>query len=336
MRKRQLHQSIIIRLYKLKFWVLLSGIILALVLFFYSKRLPTIYSTKATVYPLSSSDDNASAANTLSTLLGISELPKSFVTEASINIVDVASSKSTREAVALEKIPSLENKTIASLLIEDYNNSKSFFKKKITEPKSEKQLAALGGKLLLDCMKARMTKNGILEIVFSSRNPALLTPVTNILVERISFFYKNLKIKKAKIDFDFASKKVDSFAGVLSGVDGQAIGMSNHTMFVLPDNLHYQLPKENNGIEKSRVLRQRDAASDNKEEALWRLQKVTPVIDILDFPEPPFDTQKPPVAIYTIFGFLLGVILFSVAAVTDLWVVDIRNSMKQLIDETKG
>lgn len=335
MTNRPLHHAILIRLYKLKILLLLSGVLFAFLMFFYSKKLPVLYTTKATVYPLSSSSENSATANTLSTLLGISDLPKSFVAEASISIVDVASSKSTREAVVLEKIPSLGNKTIAELLIEDYNKYKSFNQKTIEMPKEEKKLSAVGGKLLFETMKARMTKSGILEIILSSHNPSILTPVANTLVERISFFYKNLKIKKAKIDYDFATSKVDSFGGVLSGIDGQAIGMANHTMFVLPDNLQYQLPKENNAIEKSRVLRQRDVASDTKEEALWRLQKVTPVIDILDQPEPPFDEQKPPVILYTVFGFFAGMLLFSIFAVTDLWISNIRYKMKMLMEAPK-
>jgi hypothetical protein len=53
-------------------------------------------------------------------------------------------------------------------------------------------------------------------------------------------------------------------------------------------------------------MRQRDASANNREEALWRLQKVTPIIDILDKPDPPFTAKQPSSILYGFLGFILG------------------------------
>jgi hypothetical protein len=56
-------------------------------------------------------------------------------------------------------------------------------------------------------------------------------------------------------------------------------------------------------------MRQRDGSANNKEEALWRLQKATPIIDILDRPEPPYTTRRPSSMIYGFLGFMFGAFL---------------------------
>ena len=93
---------------------------------------------------------------------------------------------------------------------------------------------------------------------------------------------------------------------VINGFDKKAVHLSNTTLFVNPGKLQYQLPKENLSSDKERVMRQRDAAVSNREDALWRLQKVTPIVETLDKPEPPFDFKRPYKFLFGILGFILG------------------------------
>ena len=55
-----------------------------------------------------------------------------------------------------------------------------------------------------------MSKNGVLEIYFSNTNKALITPVTNVLIDKLSQFYIDLKISKALADYNFTVNKIDS------------------------------------------------------------------------------------------------------------------------------
>lgn len=289
--------------------ILLAGLILAVLLFFYARSVAPVYSSRASVFPLTASNDNSAASNALSGLLGLSETPKSFSQDASINIVELALSRNTREAVALERLPDAGNKTVAECLIDNYNQHKSFYQSAIALPKDQANLAAVGGNLLKNGFAARINKNGILEINFSSTDEKLVGPVSYLFVDKISEFYKELKVKKARQDYDFTIKKIDSLDKVLGVFDSKAIHMANTTLFVQPDKIQYQIPKENLVNEKDRVARQRDAAANNREEALWRLQKVTPIIAILDKPDPPYDIKKPSSLIYALAGFVVGMIL---------------------------
>jgi hypothetical protein len=307
----ELIRVIVLRLSRFKILIMITGVVLAVVLFLYARTISPVYTSRASVFPLTASSDNSAAATTLSSILGIAETPKSFSQEASINIVELAQSRNVREAVAIDHIPELGKKTIAEILIDNYNKTRPFYEQPLKTPRDSSALAAVGGAILKSGIYARINKNGILEINFSSTNEALVSPVSYKLIDKISEFYKDLKIRKARFDFDFTVRKVDSLEMVLAQYDRRAVRLANTTLFVSPDKIEYQIPKENLVADKDRVLRQRDASANNREEALWRLQKVTPIIAILDKPDPPFEISKPSSLVYALIGFIIGCILGS-------------------------
>lgn len=315
---QQLIKGIFNRVRRIKLLVLLVGLILAVLLFFYARKAAPVYVSRASVFPLTASNDNSAAASALSGLLGLSETPKSFSQDASINIVELALSRNTREAVAMEKMPAFGNKTVAQLMIEDYNQGKRFYESAISVPADSVDLAAVGANLLKLAFSARINKNGILETNFAATNQKLVQPVSYLFIDKISAFYRELKIKKAQQDYDFTVKKVDSLDLVLGVYDQKAVRMANTTLFVTPEKMEYQIPKENLVNEKDRVRRQRDAAAGNREEALWRLQKVTPIISILDKPDPPFDIKKPSAMMYGLVGLAVGMLLALLIGVSDI------------------
>jgi uncharacterized protein involved in exopolysaccharide biosynthesis len=167
----------------------------------------------------------------------------------------------------------------------------------------------VGGDLLNQNFVAKTAKSGILELYYSNTNPKLISPITYAMIEKISQFYIDLKTRKAKKDYDFTLRKIDSLQQVLNTYDRRAVDMANTTLFVPRDKIEYSIPKENLISAKERVMRQRDGSANNREEALWRLQKATPIIDILDKPIPPFTKVKPSSMIYGFLGFMLGCLL---------------------------
>jgi uncharacterized protein involved in exopolysaccharide biosynthesis len=303
---KELIQKVYLRIGKFKWLVVFAGFLMAAALFFYSRLIPAVYTAKATVFPLTATNETSSASSALTTLLGGSDAPKSFSQEASINIVELAQSRNTREAVALRRLPEFGNKTIAELLIDSYNKTKFFYTPAMQTPSDPAALAALGGDLLNQNFIAKTAKSGILEVYYSNTNPQIISPVTYAMIEKISQFYIDLKTRKAKKDYDFTLRKIDSLQQVLNTYDRRAVALANTTLFVPRDKIEYSIPKENLINAKERVMRQRDGSANNREEALWRLQKATPIIDILDKPVPPFARQKPSSMLYGFLGFMLG------------------------------
>ena len=61
------------------------------------------------------------------------------------------------------------------------------------------------------------------------------------------------------------------------------------------------------------MLRQQYAvAVANQQNAAYKLQKATPVMKVLDYPEPPYDVQKRSPLVYGVIGFLIGLMLSTI------------------------
>lgn len=319
MNTTELLREILTKIFRKKMLIILLGIVCAVLLYIDAKITKPTYTSKATVFPLTNATDNALSSGTLSGLLGITDAPKSFSGDASINIIELALSRNIREAVASAKIlGEWGNKTVAELLIEEHNKTFSFFDKKIELPNDSVSLAVEGSKLLFPIISARLNRNGVLELNFTTTNEKLVTPVSELIISKISQFYIDLRIEKATVDYNFTLKKIDSLQKVMDSLDSKAIQMQGSTLFTPADKLVYSIPKENLGDEKLRVSHERDISINNREEALWRLQKITPIVATLDKPTPPFDVTKPSGVIYAIVGFILGTILAMLVLISGL------------------
>lgn len=299
---------LVLRILKFKYLIFAIALLSAASLYLVAKRTPPVYSARTTLFPLTNSNNNA-ASSGISELVGGGGGMKNLSEEANISLEEVGRSRKTRDAVSQTRIPAFGNKMVGELLITDYNNSLSFFSKKIPKPKTDSEIVNIGSAILSEIYTAKPTKTGLIEVTFSSRDRDLLKPVSYILIDKITMFYKELKIKKAKSDFDFTEYKIDSLDYVLNRYDRQQIQFDKITLFVPRERLQYNIPKQNLSNDKMRVLSQKANAAANREEALWRLQKVTPIIEVLDKPDPPYKEERPSAFIFAISGFVLGLLL---------------------------
>lgn len=318
MTSKELIQKLYLRLAKVKLLIFAIAAGLAILLYLYAKQQPVIQTALATIYPLTASNDGPGGNNPLSAILGNSDASKNFSSEASINIVDLATSRTTREEVAMVRLPEFSNKTIAELLIESANANRPFLSQPIEMPKNDTALRVIGGDIIKNGLEANVTKNGMLELRFSNTNPQIITPISTVIIDKISQFYIDLKIKKAKNDYNFTVAKMDSLQDVLNTYDRRAINMNNTTLFVPNGKIEYTIPKENLINDKTRVLAMRNGSANNKEEALWRLQKARPIIQILDPPIAPFSKKATSGVMYGIVGFILGMLLGSLLFCFDI------------------
>jgi hypothetical protein len=279
--------------------------------FFYymAKKSVLMYTAKSTVFPLNGTTD-ASPGSTISSLLGLGEGTKSFTGDASINIVELANSRRTREAVAMVRIPSMKNKTVSELMIEENNRHTGFMQNgPITPPKDSLSQINIASNLLKGAFSAKINKTGILELYLTNSSPELVREVSYIYIDKLSEFYINLKKKKAQIDFEFAVKKADSLLVVLNYLDKRAVALDESTFFTNETLKRYNLPKINLAQDKATVQSQYYYAVNNRESAAYRLQKETPIIEVLDKPEWPFDTVQKSTFTYVTMGLVLGLII---------------------------
>lgn len=336
MTTNELTKRIIIRLLKLKWLIILGGIVFACLLFFYAKSKPIVFTAKSSFFPLNSTSES-SASSKLSELIGGSGgSTKSITPDANVNIEEVGRSKKTREAVVAEKIESYDNKSIAIILIEGNNKYRGLLGTKIDIPNNTEAQIAIGAELIKAAYTVKFNKNNLLEITFSNEDKNLLLPITNVLTSKISEFYKELKIKKARSDFEFLQQKVDSFNYLINTFDKQIVQMDNTTLFVTDGKLKYELPKEKLDREKALVISQRNNAVYNREEALLRLKKETPVIEVLDKPTPPYLIKQSSKIVYSIIGFVFGLLLFTFFAVVGLLIKYANANIKTTLAQKLG
>ncbi len=309
MESAQLLQAIVTRVKRYKIIILGAGILLALSAFLYAHGKRTSYTSKATLFPLLSPSDHTISNSMLQGILGLNDAPKSFSSEATINIIELAQSRRIRESVAVTRLPQFANKMIGELLIQDINDNKPFWTKSTTLPKDSAALAIKASEILEADILAKMNKNGVLELYYTGRKEEYITPFSDVIADKLSKFYVDLQRQKALDDYNFTLDKIDSLQRMINAIDRQAIGMQQRTMFTPAELLEYAIPKGNISSEKERILRQRDMYINNRDEAVWRLQKVTPIIAMLDKPTAPFDVKEQPTIILMILGFVLGCFL---------------------------
>jgi hypothetical protein len=303
----ELIKQLIKRLKKFSWLIAIIALVFGAVFYFMAKQSIVIFTSKSTVFPLNSSNDNASGS-AISNLLGLSDAPKSFTGEASINIVELASSRRTREAVATARIPSMKNKTVAELLLEEHNKHIGFMQNQPIDIKKMDSalLINTGSNILRGALNAKINKNGILELYCSNSNQKLVREVSYVFINKLSEFYIDLKKKKAQIDFEFAVKKADSLFTVLSKLDAKAVYLDETTFFTNEELKRFSLPKVNLAQDKQTVQSQYYYAVNNRESAAYKLQKETAIIEILDKPEGPYDAASKSTKMYAIIGMLLG------------------------------
>ena len=318
MNSSELLQAIIKKIKRYKILILAAGIAFALLAFMYAHGKRISYTSKATLFPLLSPSDNTISNSMLQGILGINDAPKSFSNEATINIIELAQSRRIRESVVSTRLPGFENKTIGELIIEDMNENKPFYSSAIDIPKDSTALAIKASEIIQPDINVKMNKNGVLELYYTGYKDKYITPVSNVIADKLSKFYIELKRQKALEDYNFTLDKIDSLQRMINGIDRQAIGMQQRTMFTPPELLEYAIPKENVISEKTRILRQRDMYINNRDEAVWRLQKVTPIIAMLDKPTAPFDVKTQPTILLMIIGFIAGSILGTLALIGGL------------------
>ena len=331
----ELTRAIFRRLSKYRFIILFAAILFSLLLGLYAKFSPITLTSKATVFPLSNTSESNSANSITSLLLGTNSDSKSFSDEASISIVELSLSRRIREAVSSMRVPSMGNKTVAELVINDYNAHRGLFEEKIV-PKSNEAMINLAESMMKDALVATINKNNALVLNYTGRSETLVREISVRFIEKISGFYIDLKREKANRDYEFASSKVDSLKRVMGAKDYQLIGLDKRLLFTNTNKLQFRVPTENLLAEKQLIRNQYVQAVTNQQNAAYKLQKATPLIEVLDKPEPPYDTQSKSVKIFAIIGFIIGIILIVFMLTANILIKYLTQEASKIVSGLSG
>jgi hypothetical protein len=293
------------RLMKYRYLIIATIFVFGLALYIYAKNKPVTYTSQATIFSLSGANDNPATSSALSMLLG-AEAGKSFNEETSINIIELAQSRAIREAVAAIPVPSKGNKIIASLLIDTINVHRGLLESKIEPPQNRDSLIILAGDILNDGIVATINKNNSFVLSYTGRSEEMVKIISYGFIEKITQFYIDLKREKAKRDYEFATSKVDSLRRVMGAKDYKLIAIDKKTLFTNTDKMQFRVPTENLVEDKQLIRDQYTQAVINQQSAAYKLQKDTPLIRVLDKPDPPYEKKRSSGILYAFIGFIAG------------------------------
>lgn len=330
MTPQELTSAVFNKVRKFSILIILAGIIAGAAFIFYALQKPVTYTSRSTIFPLTSGSESSGATSALSALLG-GESSKSFSDEASINIVELAQSRTTSEEVASIRDPLNGNKIIAELLVDDINNHRGFMEPQVQKPTTEYALITWAGRVLKEGLSATINKNNSFVLSYTGHDPELVRTISYGFIDKISTFYIDLKREKAKRDFEFATSKVDSLRKVMNLKDAQLINIDKRTMFTNTSKLEYRVPTENLIADKQMIRQQYANAVANQQNAAYKLQKATPLIKVLDKPEPPYDVQHKSPVMYGMIGFFLGIVLIGGLSISGILVRYIKEETSKVI-----
>ena len=217
------------------------------------------------------------------------------------------------------------------MLVDDINNHRGWFESKVKTPTNEYALITWAGQVLKDGLNATINKNNMLILSYTGRSPDLVRIISYGFINKISLFYIQLKQEKAKRDFEFATSKVDSLRTVMNTKDNQLIAIDKRTLFTNTAKLEFRVPTENLLADKQMIRQQYAQAVANQQNAAYKLQKATPLIKILDRPEPPYDIENKSAVLYGLIGLFAGIILTSLLFVSGIILKFIRDEINKAL-----
>lgn len=329
---QQLNITLINKLSRRIWLIIILSIILAGLLAFYAMRSPITYTSTASVFPLTTTESSSNSV--ISALVGGGgSLGKNFTEENSVNILDLAQSRSIREEIAATKIPEKNNQTIAQLILAEYQSNQSFFSPRLDFGSDSIALINWAAETMKNNITAVITKTGTFTFSYTDYNPSVVRLVSYAFLNKISQYYIELKSEKAKRDFVFATEKADSLRSVMNRKDQTLIAYDKKTMFTNPLQLQYKVPSENILADKQMIRIQYADAVRTQQEASYKLQKATPVIKILDKPDPPYTTSKKSALLFGIIGLIAGLFLFSLLTITPALIHYIKSEFNKFLHQ---
>ncbi len=181
-------------------------------------------------------------------------------------------------------------------------------------------------KALRKNLKILTDDNGFVVMNFSFRDPELARQISYLFVDELKGYFKQLKTEKATNNLIFFQKRSDSVRLELEKLQfdiGNFYNTNKYSTNLIDQFNIKQLEAQRNFLNNiySDIALQ-------LERTRAQLQRETPIIQVLDFPEPPFEKVKPAIVLHFLLGVFLGVLFISAYLLRN----KIRRDFKAIIE----
>lgn len=161
---------------------------------------------------------------------------------------------------------------------------------------------------------AEVETQGLIFLKYKDTNPSLSKIIVYRYIEVITSYYKKQKTEKSRINYEFYVHRTDSVKAVIDANLRKGAKIEDEEKF----KIFVQDAIPTRQIEgQTELLKQiYGELITMREAALNDLMKETPVVQVLDKPEPPFDVSRPNYILNIVGGLILG---FLLSVIISIW-----------------
>lgn len=178
---------------------------------------------------------------------------------------------------------------------------------------------------------AEVETQGLIFLKYTDTNPSLSKIIVYRYIDVITNYYKKQKTEKSRINYEFYVHRTDSVKAVIDANLRKGAKIEDEEKF----KIFVQDAIPSKQIEgQAELLKQiYGELITMREAALNDLMKDTPVVQVLDKPEPPFDVSRPNYILNIVGGLMLGFILSVIISIWKLLKEDITSFLLSTIIE---
>lgn len=200
------------------------------------------------------------------------------------------------------------------------------------KPLTLEQKVIIIGNMLRNSLEVEVDDYGFIEMKITFSDPVLLQAISNNYIERLSNYYNNQKTEKASDNVIFFEKRSDSVKQEIDKnvlitarfADKNKYGTSAAT----------QIQGEVKQMELEMLGELYKVQMMSLEQAKGQKQQNTPIIQILDYPDPPYFVIARSPLLFGFLGLFLGIFFAALFRVRHMLSADLREILQSLIESS--
>jgi len=171
------------------------------------------------------------------------------------------------------------------------------------------------------------SERGMVEMTFYANSPQLLKTLSYKYIHKLTEYYKANRTQKSQDSYHFLVKRTDSVKRELMGSISRGAQYVDKNQFGI--FAEQQVPIKKTEGETQILQGMYAQLVTMREAALSQLLQDTPVLQVLDYPNPPYENDKPKLVIFFFIGLILGFVLGVIFSVFGMLKSDIMGYVKE-------
>lgn len=285
---------------------------------------PVMYRAMTVFHPESGDAGNGfSIPDPISLLMG-SGAPSA----SDQQMIGVLKSQSISEKLVADTISwKGDSMLLADLILEETPRPFSIFSvlKNLVSPDTgytHETKIIIASRQLMKEQTAATNENGFIDFSVGFYEPALTQIIAEKYIDYLIDYYTNQKTEKAYQNVAFFTERADSVKSELDKVAASRARIVDQEQYRIFARDQISTAELDIKLDMLKEMYIQLVAS--REQFIAQLKRVTPIIQVLDPPTPPFDVEKPSIIQAFVLGLFLVIFLATVWLTRKEWIPDLR------------